>query len=86
MKYNYSIYEDNAGRLHLAVMDKSGSCIYYLCDADRALVVETLGALKAGGDPIADGWEGGEADPAACYEEIINIVDARNGGAWEIDA
>ena len=49
MKYTYSIYEDNAGRLHLAVMDKTGSCIYYLCDADRALVVETLDALKAGG-------------------------------------
>nr|DAJ88089.1 MAG TPA: hypothetical protein [Caudoviricetes sp.] len=81
MKYNYSIYEDNAGRLHLAVMDENGSFIYYLCDADRALVVGTLDALKAGGDPIADGWEGGEPDPTACYEEITNIVDARNGGA-----
>lgn len=85
MKYNYSIYEDNAGRLHLAVMDENGFCIYYLCDADRALVVGTLDALKAGGDPIVDGWEGGEPDPAACYEEISNIVDARNGGATMLD-
>lgn len=85
MKYTYSIYEDNAGRLHLAVMDENDSCIYYLCDADRALVVETLDALKAGGDPIADGWEGGEPDPVTCYEEINNIVDARNGGATMLD-
>lgn len=85
MKYNYSIYEDNAGRLHLAVMDANGSCIYYLCDADRALVVGALDALKAGGDPIADDWEGGEPDPATCYEEISNIVDARNGGATMLD-
>ena len=85
MKYYYSIYEDNTGRLHLAVMDENGSCIYYLCDADRALVVGALDALKAGGDPIADGWEGGEPDPATCYEEISNIVDARNGGAIMLD-
>ena len=82
--YNYHIFEDNAGRMHLAVMDKHGTCIYYLCDADRALFVETLDALKAGGDPIADGWEGGESDPAACYAEIVGFVNANNGSAAEI--
>ena len=85
MKYNYKCFEDNAGRLHLAILDESGSCVYYLSDDDRALIVETLDALKAGGDPIADGWEGGEPNPAACYAEIVGFVEARNGGAVEID-
>lgn len=82
--YNYHIFEDNAGRMHLAVMDKHGTCIYFLCDDDRAMVMATLAAVKAGGDPIADGWEGGESDPAACYAEIVGSVDANNGGATEI--
>ena len=86
MKYSYHTYEDNAGFLHLAVLDETGSCVYYLADADRALVMTTLDALKADGDPVADGWEGGESDPAACYAEIVKSVDARNGGAWEVDA
>lgn len=85
MKYSYHTYEDNAGFLHLAVLDETGSCVYYLADADRDLVTTTLDALKAGGDPIADGWEGGEPDPAACYADIVGSVDARNGGADEID-
>ena len=85
MKYTYNTYEDNAGRLHLAVIDESGACIYYLADDDRELVAETVDALKNGGDPIADGWEGGEPDPAACYAQIVDFVDQRNGGAWEIE-
>lgn len=85
MKYTYRMFEDNAGRLHLAVMSGNNVCIYYLCDADRDLVTDTLSALKAGGDPIADGWEGSEEDPETCLREITDTVAARNGGAYEID-
>lgn len=85
MKYTYRMFEDNAGGLHLAILNKDGECVYYLSDFDRGLVLDTLAALKDGGDPIADGWEGGEPNPAACYEEINNIVDARNGGATMLD-
>lgn len=85
MKYTYRIFEDNAGRLHLAVMDEDNVCVYYLCDADRDLVMGTLADLKAGGDPIADGWEGSEEDPEACLDEVLAWVDARNGGAFELD-
>lgn len=82
---SYKLYEDNAGRLHLAVMDETDTCIYYLVDADRSLVLDTLAALQAGGNPIADGWEGGENDPQACREEIGRLVAACNGGAWEVN-
>lgn len=75
MKYTYKCFEDNAGCLHLAVLDDSGACVYYLADQDRALIRETLDALRAGGDPIADGWEGGEPDPAACYAWIVDAVN-----------
>ena len=85
MKYTYRMFEDNAGFLHLAIMDEADDCIYYLCNADRELVMNTLADLKAGGDPIADGWEGSEENPAECLDEILALVDARNGGASEID-
>ena len=85
MKYTYRMFEDNAGRLHLAVMDENDTCIYYLCDADRELVMSTLAVLRDGGDPIADGWEGGEENPESCLDEILTWVSARNGGANEID-
>lgn len=85
MKYTYRKFEDNAGCLHLAILSEDGECVYYLSDFDRSLVLDTLAALKDGGDPIADGWEGGEPNPVACYEEINNIVDARNGGATMLD-
>lgn len=42
MKYTYKCFEDNAGCLHLAVLDDSGACVYYLADQDRALIRETL--------------------------------------------
>lgn len=85
MKYTYRMFEDNAGFLHLAVLDEDDACIYYLSDADRELVLGALADLKAGGDPIADGWEGGEEDPEACLARILAWVDARNGSAYEID-
>lgn len=85
MKYTYKLFEDNAGFRHLAVMD-GDSCIYYLCDGVTPLVMDTLADLKAGGDPIADCWEGGEEDPELCLAQITALVDARNGGAWEVDA
>ena len=85
-QYTAETYKDNAGRLHLAVLDSAGECVYYLTDADIALVMDTLAALVSGGDPIADQWEGGEPDPAATYKWITQTVEARNGGAWEIDA
>lgn len=84
MTYNHKLYEDNAGNLHLAVIDQTGACVYYLTDPDRAFVLDTLADLKRGGDPIADYWEGGEDDPAACYAEIVDWVDRRNGSAHEI--
>lgn len=82
---NYKMHEDNAGGLHLAVLDDSGERVYYLCDTDRAFVMETLEALKAGGDPIRDGWEGGAADPQACYAEMSATVQERRGGACEVE-
>lgn len=85
MTYTHEIYEDNAGSLHLAILNDNGTCIYYLADNDRALVLDTLADLKAGSDPITDCWEGGELDPAASYEEITNLVAERNGGAWELE-
>lgn len=84
MTYTYSLFKDNAGGLHLALLDESGTCIYYLADNDQQLILDTLDELKAGGDPISDGWEGGEPDPEACYNEIRNFCDLRNGSAWEI--
>lgn len=84
--YNYNLFEDNAGGLHLAVLNDSDACVYYLADNNRELVLDTLAELKAGGDPIADAWEGGEADPAACYAEIVSWVERRNGSARELDA
>lgn len=66
----YKLYEDNGGFLHLAVLDSYGNCFYYLCDNDKAFIMDTLQALKAGGDPIADGWEGGELNPQVRYNEL----------------
>lgn len=86
MKYTYKLYEDNSGALHLAILDEAKTCIYYLADNDRQLVLDTLAELKTGGDPIADGWEGGEEDPVACYNQINEYVAARNGSARELDA
>lgn len=86
MKYTYRMFEDNAGGLHLAILNEDGECVYYLSDFDRDLVLDTLAALKDGGDPIADSWEGGEEDPAARLREIVDLVDAGNGGAEELDA
>ena len=86
MKYTYRMFEDNAGGLHLAILNEDGECVYYLSDFDRGLVLDTLAALKDGGGPIADSWEGGEEDPAACLREIVDLVDAGNGGAEELDA
>lgn len=85
MNYTHKLFEDNAGGLHLAVFDADGTCIYYLCDHDHQFVLRTLADLNAGGDPVADGWEGGEADPSACYAEIAGFVELRNGSAFEVD-
>lgn len=84
MNYTHQLFEDNAGGLHLAVFDASGTCVYYLADNDRAFVLDTLADLKAGGNPIADGWEG-DPDPAARCAEIVEWVSLRNGSAREAD-
>ncbi len=86
MMKTYKLFEDNAGGLHLAILDESGECVYYLADNDRDLVLSALEDFKAGSDPIEDGWEGGEENPRECYESILSFVAARNGGAWEVDA
>ena len=83
---NYELYQDNSGRLHLAILDDSGSCVYYLCDADKKFVLDTLADFCAGSDPNDDCWEGGESDPQTCYDEILACVEAHNGGAWELEA
>lgn len=85
MKYNYELFEDNAGGLHLAVLDNDDTCVYYLTDLHREIVLEALTELKNGGDPIADDWEGGEPNPQECYSSILAFVEAHNGGAWEVD-
>lgn len=38
--------------------------------------MDTLQALKAGGDPIADGWEGGELNPQVRYNELRKFAVA----------
>lgn len=81
----HRIFRDNAGRLHLAVLDQSDACVYYLVDADDNLIRSTLNDLLSGGDPIADGWEGGEDDPQECYKTVIGWLEARNGSAEELD-
>lgn len=85
MKYNYQLFADNAGGLHLAVLDSNDRCVYYLTDLDQELVRATLADLKAGGDPIEDCWEGGEDDPEECYRAIQRFVEARNGSAEEVE-
>lgn len=66
----YKLYEDNSGFLHLAVLDGDGNCVYYLCGNDKDFVLNTLNDIKAGGDPIADGWDGGELNPQERYKEL----------------
>lgn len=85
MKYTYRVFRDNAGFLHLAVLSGE-ECVYYLVDEGNDLVPDALTALENGGDPIAEGWEGGEINPSACYCGIIILVNARNGSASEIEA
>lgn len=71
MKYTYRMFEDNAGGLHLAILNEDGECVYYLSDFDRGLVLDTLAALKDGGDPIA-GQLGGAA------KKTLPLVFARS--------
>lgn len=84
MKYNYQLFEDNAGGLHLAVLDGE-TCVYYFCSNHCELVMDTLAELKRGGDPLEDEWEGGEPKPEECYREILYFVEERMGGAWEVE-
>lgn len=78
-------FEMNDGSMCFAVLDASGKCIYFLHDKDEELVDGTVAAYLSGGDPIKDGWEGGEEDPQECYESVLAFVEARNGGTWEVD-
>lgn len=83
MKYN--LYTDNAGGYHLAALNESGKCVYYLCDNDQQFVLNAWREIKAGGNPIDDCWEGGEENPQKCLEDIESFVAARNGGAELIE-
>lgn len=85
MAYTYRTYEDNAGSLHLAILDDDDRCVYYLVSADRKLINDTIDALEDGGDPIEDGWDGSEEAPEACLSEIEYRVDLCNGSAYQID-
>lgn len=84
--YTAKVYQDNAGRAHLAVLDKSsGACVYYLVDAEQSLICDAIVSLSKGGNPVSEQWDGGEDDPAAAYQWICDTVESHNGGAWEID-
>lgn len=83
--YSYKLYEDNGGFLHLAVLDSCGHCVYYLCDNYKPVVKAARDAIRNGGDPIADDWSGGVADPQGMYFAMLALCDARNGSAWVID-
>ena len=80
------VYQDNAGRAHLAVLDKSsGECVYYRVDAEQSLICDAIVSLSKGGNPVSEQWDGGEDDPAAAYQWICDTVESHNGGAWESD-
>lgn len=83
--YIYRLFEDNSGNLHLAILNDALVCVWYLTDQQRDLVIEALAELRAGGDPIADGWDGGEKDPDAKYAEICDLEADRDTGVREID-
>lgn len=85
MAYTYRTYEDNAGSLHLAILDDDDRCVYYLVSADRKLISDTIDALEDGGDPIEDGWDGSEEAPEIRLSEIEHLVDLCNGSACQID-
>lgn len=78
------LFTDNGGFYHLAILDEHDNCIYYLCDQDKSLVRSTMSDFEAGSDPIADGWDGGESNPQACYRQIQDLIALSNGGACEI--
>lgn len=82
---NRRLFEDNAGGLHLAVLDEVGTCVWYLCSNHKEIISAAIDELRDGANPISEGWEGGEADPQDCYESILCFAEARNGGAWEFE-
>lgn len=96
-EYKFELYKDNAGRCHLFAL-QNGAPVAGFCDDGHAeLTVETLRDLC--GDSPADpmDWDGqyGDdqceavthtpADIQSAYNTIVGWVDARNGGAWELD-
>lgn len=74
------VFEDNAGGLHIAVLEDD-VCKWYFCDNDDEFAHDVWKLIIAGGNPIAEGWEGGEPDPGERYTEIMKMVEAHNGGA-----
>ena len=73
IKLRWQVIEDNAGGLHLAVLE-DGRCIYYGHGYERNEdgLRADVQALREGQHPIRDGWETQEdvADPQAAYDAM----------------
>lgn len=83
--YTAKVYQDNAGRAHLAVLDKSsGACVYYLVDAEQSLICDAIVSLSKGGNPVSEQWDGGEDDPAA-VQKVAAWARQQGGRVW-VDA
>lgn len=71
----WQVIEDNAGGLHLAVLE-DGRCIYYGhgYEHNEDGLRADLDALRRGDDPRTDGWEypDGIVDPQAAYDDLTS--------------
>lgn len=80
----WQVIEDNAGGLHLAVLE-DGRCIYYGhgYEHNEDGLRADVQALREGQHPIRDGWEMPEDvdDPQAAYDDIT-----RHEYGWQIVA
>lgn len=80
----FEVFEDNAKLYHFAVVRIDGECVYYHICNDIDPLFDAAHALGVGGDPIVDGWEGGEINPDACYQKIIAALGAHDNNIGEI--
>ena len=89
MDKHFELYVDNAGCHHLFALDDSGVPVAGFCDdGDADLMWATLQDYCGDGDddpvdPVE--WEGQFDDVAGAYQWIVDAVNARNGGAHELD-
>ncbi len=73
IKLRWQVIEDNAGGLHLAVLE-DGRCIYYGhgYEHNEGGLQADVQALREGQHPIRDGWEMSADDPQAAYDELTS--------------